>query len=258
MPSSTDPVQLQIAENRRRVAFLLGGLGVLVFVVAWLLLGFALGLLPALVVALALAVVTVWLVASRAEGAVLRRVGAVPVDEHEQPRFHNLVEGLCVAAGLPKPALLVVQDEAPNALTIGRDPRHAAVVATTGLLEKLTRVEHEGVLAHEHSHDTTHDTGVSTLAAALLGRVAPGLVPRALGAARETAADVTGVAITRYPPGLISALEKLRDDPTVLRTVDRAVAHLWIEAPLAEPPTSPRSTSTSPPLDERIQALREL
>jgi heat shock protein HtpX len=246
----TDPVPSQIAENRRRVALLLGGLAGLVFLVAWVLLGLVLGLLPALVLAAVLAAGAVWWVTARAEEKVLRRVGAVAVDEHQQPRLHNLVEGLCVAAGVPKPALLVVEDDAPNALTVGRDPRHAALVATTGLLDKLTRIELEGVLAHELSHVKNHDTAVSTLAAVLLGRISPRWVSGALGRTRETAADVTGVAITRYPPGLISALEKLRDDPAVLRTTDRAVAHLWIEAPFAEP--------SSPPLDERIQALREL
>jgi heat shock protein HtpX len=254
---TTDPVQAQIADNRRRVALLLGGLAGVVFVVAWLLLGFVAGLLPALVLAVALAAGAVWFVQSRAEGVVLRRIGSVAVDEHDQPRFHNLVEGLCVAAGVPKPALHVLEDAAPNALAIGRDPRHAVLVATTGLLEKLTRIELEGVLAHELSHVKSHDTAVATLAAVLVGRVAPGLVPSALGTRREAVADVTGVAITRYPPGLISALEKLRDDPTELRSTDKAVAHLWIEAPLAEAPSS-RTKVSSPPLDERIQALREL
>ena len=246
-----DPAQDQVAENRRRVALLLGGLAAVVFLVVELVLALVgLGFLLALVPAVAAGAAAAWVVQSRAEGVVLRRIGAVPVDETEQPRLHNLVEGLCVAAGLPKPALHVVEDEAPNTLAVGRDPRHAALVVTTGLLDKLTRIELEGVLAHELSHVKSHDTAVATLAAVLLGRVAPGRVPSALGRRREAVADVTGVALTRYPPGLISALEKLRDDPTVLRSTDRAVAHLWIETPLAEPP--------DPPLDERIQALREL
>jgi heat shock protein HtpX len=246
-----DPAQAQIAENRRRVVVLLGGLGGVVFFVLWVVLALVgLGFLLALVPALLLAGGAVWFVQSRADDVVLRRLGAVAVDEAAQPRFHNLVDGLCVAAGVPKPALHVVDDEAPNALALGRAPRRAALVATTGLLEKLTRIELEGVLAHELSHVKSHDTAVATLAAVVVGRVAPGLVPAAVGRRREAVADVTGVAITRYPPGLISALEKLRDDPTVLRSTDRSVAHLWIEAPLAEPP--------NPPLDERIQALREL
>jgi heat shock protein HtpX len=251
MPSPTDPVQVQIAENRRRVALLLGGFAGLVFVVAWLVLAVVgLGALLALLPALVLAGGAAWFVQSRAEATVLRRLGSTPVDAHQQPRLHNLVEGLCVAAGVPKPDLHVVDDDAPNALAIGRDPRHAVLVATTGLLDKLTRIELEGVLAHELSHVKNHDTAVATLAAVLIGRVAPGRLPSAIGERREAVADVTGVAITRYPPGLISALEKLRDDPSELRSTDRSVAHLWIEAPVDD--------LLCPPLEERIQALREL
>jgi heat shock protein HtpX len=245
-----DSLQAQIQENRRRAAVLAGGFGTAVFVVVFVVLAFVglrwLAIVPAAAVAGGL----VWLASTKADGIALARARATPADPMAHARFHNVVEGLCVAAGLPKPALLVVEDDAPNAFAIGRAPRHASVVATTGLLDKLTRIELEGVVAHELSHIKTHDTLVSTLAVALVGLVAPGLVPRAVGARREAVADVTGVALTRYPPGLISALEKLRDDPAVLRSPDRAIAHLWIEAPDAALPC--------PPLDERIQALREL
>jgi heat shock protein HtpX len=258
MSPTSDPVQVQIAENRRRVLLLLGAFAAVVFLVVFVVLAVLLGLLLglggfllAVLVGAAAAAGATWSFTTNADRTVLGRIGASPVDERTQPRLHNLVEGLCVAAGVSKPDLYVVDDPAPNASSIGRDPRRAALVVTTGLLEKLTRIELEGVIAHELSHVKGHDTAASTLAVALLGRVVPTLVPRAVGRDRESAADVTGVSLTRYPPGLISALEKLRDDPLVLRTADRAVAHLWIEAPLAEPP--PR-----PPLDERIQALREL
>ena len=264
MATTTDPIQVQIAENRRRVVLLLGGFAAAVFVavvlVLGLLLGLALGLagfLVAAVLGLATAAALTWSWATGADRFVLGRIAAVEVDEHQQPRFHNLVEGLCVAAGVSKPALFVVEDEAPNALSVGRDPRHATLVATTGLLDKLTRIELEGVIAHELSHVKVHDTAPATLAAAILGRIRADLVDRAVATTREPVADVTGVSLTRYPPGLISALEKLRDDPTVLRTTDRAVAHLWIEPPHAEPASS-RTTTPRPPLDERIQALREL
>jgi heat shock protein HtpX len=105
-------------------------------------------------------------------------------------------------------------------------------------------------MAHELSHVKHLDILPSTLAVTLLGRLTPSLVPRVVGERRENLADVTGVSLTRYPPGLISALEKLRDDSTVLRSSDRSIAHLWIEAPAEQ--------TDHPPLDERIQALREL
>ena len=234
---------------------------------------------------------------------------ARPAGEAEHPRLHNLVEGLCIAGGLPKPRLYVVPDGAPNAFATGRNPRHAAIAVTTGLLETLNRVELEGVLAHELSHVKNYDTLVSTLAVTLVGVVtvlsdlavramrwgglghrsdrrggsgpaailglfgivlvvAAPLVGRLMqftvSRRRELLADVSGVALTRYPPGLIAALEKLRDNKTVVHSGSRATAHLWIESPVARVPSEGRGArlnrlfDTHPPLEERITALREL
>src|SRR5205807_4279398 len=97
---------------------------------------------------------------------------AKPADENEYRRYHNLVEGLCIAAGLPKPRLYVVDDPAPNAFATGRNPKHAAVAVTTGLLEKMNRVELEGVLAHELSHVKNYDVLVMTLAVTMVGIIA--------------------------------------------------------------------------------------
>lgn len=259
-PSSivADPLQQHAAANKRRAATLLAAIGAAVFVVLWLILA-VVGLpLVGLVLAAAVAGGMVALLLSQADGYALGRVGAVPADPLVHARFHNLVEGLCAAAGLPKPSLHVLEDEdAPNALALGREPRTASLVVTSGLLEKLSRIELEGVVAHELTHVKSCDTHVSTIALATVGRVAPGLVAKAVGGPRESLADVTGVSLTRYPPGLISALEKLRDDPSVLRSSDSALAHLWIEAPVTDP-RSLRSKDSRPPLEERIQALREL
>ncbi len=190
---------------------------------------------------------------------------ARPAAEAQHPRLHNVVEGLCIAGGLPKPRLYVVADDAPNAFATGRNPRHAAIGVTSGLLEKLNRVELEGVLAHELSHIKSYDTLVSTLAVTLVGVVTGGrLVPLTVSRRRELLADVSSVALTRYPPGLISALRKLRDDATVVRSGSRATAHLWIEppaAPVASEGRGPwlnRLFETHPSLDERISALGEL
>ena len=102
-----------------------------------------------------------------------RRVSrAKPADPEQYQRLHNLVEGLCIAGGLPKPAVYIVDDPAPNAFATGRNPKHAAIAVTTGLLEKMNRVELEGVLAHELSHIQNYDILVSTLAVTLVGAVA--------------------------------------------------------------------------------------
>jgi heat shock protein HtpX len=245
----------------------------------------------------------------KSDAVALRMSHAQPADPVAHARLHNLVEGLCIAAGLPKPGVYVVEDPAPNAFATGRDPRHAAVAVTTGLLDKLTRVELEGVLAHELSHIKNRDTLVSTLAVTLVGVVAlladvalrflwwggprhrddrqggsgPAAILGVLGLGllvvaplvgrlmqfavsrrREALADVSGVALTRYPPGLISALEKLRGDRTVVHSASRATAHLWIESPLGRVASEGRGAwlnrlfDTHPPLEERIAALREL
>ena len=282
---------------------------VLVAAVGWatgLLLGDGpAGLLVALVVA-GTGTVTAWW---GSDAIALRVSRARPAGEIDCARLHNLVEGLCIAGGLPKPRLYLVDDDAPNAFATGRDPRHAAVAVTTGLLAKLNRVELEGVLAHELSHIKNYDTLVSTLAVTLVGAVillsdvslrflergAPGrggerrvgrvpaillgavgavlllvapLVGRmmrvAVSGRRELLADLSGISLTRYPPGLLAALEKLREERTVVESASRATAHLWIESPLARAEADGRTArlnrlfDTNPPLEERISALREL
>ena len=265
------------------------------------------GLVVAVLIAGGSAVLAYW----KSDSVALAMSHARPADTQQYARFHNLVEGLCIAAGLPKPRLYVIEDSAPNAFATGRNPRHAAVAVTTGLLDKMNRVELEGVLAHELSHVKNYDLLVSTLAVTMVGVVAllsdfalrfmwwggprhrndsregggagpaallgvlglvllaitplvARLMQYAVSRRRESLADVSGVSLTRYPPGLISALEKLRDDTTVVHSSSRATAHLWIESPLARSPEEGRLSrlnrlfETHPPLEERIQALKEL
>ena len=300
----------QVTANKRRSALLIAAFVALVLVVAWafeLVVGYGLpGLLVALVIATGTSAVAWW----KSDAIALAMSHARPADEAQYARLHNLVEGLCIAGGVPKPRLYVIEDDAPNAFATGRDPRHAAIAVTTGLLAKLNRMELEGVLAHELSHIKNYDILVSTLAVTLVGVVAllsdfamrflwwggprhrndrnsngggagaivavfgvvllaltpivARLMQFAVSRRREALADVTGVTLTRYPPGLISALEKLRDDSTVVHSASRATAHLWIEAPTAQTPSEGRLAwlnrlfNTHPPLEERIQALREL
>ena len=207
-------------------------------------------LVAAAVVALVLAVVA-YLYADR---VVLRLSHARPVSTEEEPRYHNLVEGLCVSAGLPKPALYVVDDEAANSFATGRSPAHAAIVVTTGLLEKLSRMELEGVIAHELAHIRSNDIRVTSLGTALValplmpaGGLAAKTLAALVGRGRERDADIAGVRLTRYPPGLAAALEKVRTDGAASPSVSRATAHLWIASPL-----------DAGGFDERIKALRDM
>jgi heat shock protein HtpX len=283
---------------------------VLVLLVAWavnVLLGYG---VAGLVIALVVVLIGTWGAYWKSDAVALAMSHAKPADPVEYARLHNLIEGLCIAAGLPKPRVYVINDAAPNAFATGRDPRHAAVAVTTGLLEKMNRVELEGVLAHELSHVKNYDILVSTLAVTLVGVVvvmadfslrflwwggprardresnggggpqaifaligilllllaplAARLMQFAVSRRREALADVSGVALTRYPPGLIAALEKLKDDTTVVDSSSRATAHLWIESPLARTKEEGRLSrlnrlfDTHPPLEERIAALKEL
>src|SRR6516164_917391 len=123
------------------------------------------GVVIAFVIALAMA----WGSYYNSDKIAIRASRATPADETEYRRYHNLVEGLCIAAGLPKPKLYVVNDPAPNAFATGRNPKHAAVAVTSGLLEKMNRVELEGVLAHELSHIKNYDILVTTIAVLAVG-----------------------------------------------------------------------------------------
>lgn len=146
---------------------------------------------------------------------VLRSVGARLSDEDERPRLHNVVDGLCATMGLPRPTVYVVDHPVPNALSIGRDPQSASIVVTTGLVDALTLVEMEGVLAHELVHIKRHDTLRAAVAVAVVASFAAvsgsgaGIVHSLIGSGREFSADQRAAGIVRYPPGLGSALEMM-------------------------------------------------
>ena len=151
---------------------LVAGSVVLLMAVAWavdLLTGFGvIGMVIALVVVGTMSVVAYW----KSDAVALAMSHARPADPTQYARLHNLVEGLCIAAGLPKPRVYVIDDPAPNAFATGRNPKHAAVAVTTGLLEKMNRIELEGVLAHELSHVKNYDILASTLAVTFAGAIA--------------------------------------------------------------------------------------
>lgn len=297
-----------IRSNKRRSVLLIAA-----FVIVLALVGAAFGLafgggLIATIIALLIGAVIAFASYWKADKVALAVSRAKPADPEQYARLHNLVEGLCIASGLPKPGVYIVDDPAPNAFATGRNPRHAAIAVTTGLLDKMNRVELEGVVAHELSHIRNYDILVSTLAVTLVGAVAllsdiairtmwwnggrvrrsgdhsdrsnplaavgfvllilSPLIAKAMQASisrqRETLADVSACQMTRYPPGLISALEKLQADTTVTHSASTATAHLWIEQPMSGVGDGGRLAgphqwfNTHPPLEERIALLREL
>lgn len=308
-PADRTTFAKEIGRNRRKSFFLLS-----LFVLLILLVGIAIDVLIGggfviAIVALAIALFMAFFAYFKSDSVALAATRAKPADPTEYRRYHNLVEGLCIAAGLPKPRLYVVDDPAPNAFATGRNPEHSAIAVTTGLLAQMNRVELEGVLAHELSHIKNYDILVSTVAVVAVGAIAlladiglrfmvwgglrrdrrdnvdagpigivialaamallvlapfaAMLMQFSLSRKRELLADARGVSLTRYPPGLVSALRKLQADQAVVHQATRATAQLWIESPL-DRETGHRGAKlnsmfdTHPPLEERIAILEAM
>jgi heat shock protein HtpX len=298
----------QIARNRRRTVLIV--LGALVFAGG---LGYLFGLLlhvgvAGLIVALLIAGGLSYFSYLYGDRLVLRASRARLVTHEEEPRLHNIVEGLALAAGLPKPAVYVVPERAPNAFATGRDPEHSSIAATQGLLETMNRVELEGVIGHEMSHIKDRDILLGTVVATLVGavvliaefmlrwfwwgggRIGRGrdrqggegflilaalgfvfailapffaqVIKMAMSRRREYLADAEGALLTRYPPGLASALRKIAADTTPMRVANNATAHLWLNQPSRVPGEAnhwwENLFSTHPPIQDRIRILEEM
>lgn len=202
--------------------------------------------------------------------AVLKINGAIPADKKKYFNFYTVAENLSIASGLPMPKLFVINDPAPNAFATGRDPQHAVVCATTGLLDMMDRAELEGVIAHELSHVKNYDILLSTVVAVLVGTLAlithwiwwgglgrrrnddegrspiffilfiltivltpiiATIIQLAISRKREYLADASGALLTRYPDGLARALEKIENNQDELSTANSSTAHLFIANP---------------------------
>jgi heat shock protein HtpX len=199
--------------------------------------------------------------------------GAKEIDLKTQPELYRIVENLTIAAGLPMPRVYIIEDSAMNAFATGRNPKHAVVCATTGLLARLDKTELEGVLAHELSHIGNYDIRFMTLVVVLVGTITlladwmirgslfggrrrsneggniflivgivlailspiiATLIKLAVSRRREFLADASGALLTRYPEGLASALEKIAGDKEPLEAANKATAHLYIANPLKD------------------------
>jgi heat shock protein HtpX len=299
----TDSMYEQIASNKRRSFFLVAFFVAMIFLLAWVferLTGMGEG---GLIFAALLAGVSAFASYYASDKIALAISHARPVTKEEFPHLFNVVEGLTIAAGIPAPKCYVIEDTAPNAFATGRNPEHAVICVTTGLLDKLDRVELEGVVAHEMSHIKNYDIRLQTLAVTMVGIIAllsdwimrsflwggrgrkigkdksgagaiflvVGLVFAAFGPIiaqllrlavsrrREFLADASGAMLTRYPPGLASALRKISADAEPLEVANKATAHLYIVNPLKDiKGRMNRMFSTHPPIEERIAALEKM
>ncbi|TXH02260.1 MAG: zinc metalloprotease HtpX [Candidatus Moraniibacteriota bacterium] len=202
---------------------------------------------------------------------VLSMSGAKPASKQEYFDFYTVTENLAIANGMPMPKLYVIDDPAPNAFATGRNPQHAVVAASTGLLKRLDRSEIEGVIAHELSHIKNYDILVMSIVGVLVGTIVfvvdmamrglmwggnddndrrgnafsiaillislivlpflASLMQMAVSRRREFLADASGALLTRNPDALADALEKISADPHKLRTASHATAHLFISNP---------------------------
>ncbi len=259
-----------------------------------------------LILAVILAVAMSWGGYFWSDKITLAMSKARPVEKSEFPYLYNVVEGLAIAAGMPAPRCFVIDDTAPNAFATGRNPKHAVICVTTGLLEKMNRAELEGVIAHEMSHIKNYDVLVQTLTVVMVGIVAlmsdwmlrtfmwggggrrrsrersggggaaaifivlglvlavlspliSRLIQFAVSRKREFLADASSAMLTRYPPGLASALRKISADTEPLEAANKATAHLYIVNPLKDYKKGlNRLFSTHPPIEERIAALEKM
>ncbi|MGH9068095.1 MAG: hypothetical protein ACRD0J_11510, partial [Acidimicrobiales bacterium] len=220
-----------------------------VAVVAFLVVWAAWEWIAGLVLAGASGLVAVRLIWWAAPGAVLARLGATPAGPARAPRAHNLLDGLCVAAGLAKPSLYVIDDGSANALVVATDLRRSSLVVTSGLLTRLSRIELEGALAHQLARVKSGAVLPATVAALLVGPLVRGVGPAAGATPDGTDLDDLGaVVLTRYPPGLAGALARIEEvgsGPPVSGVGARMTARLWLAPPGGH-------------LGDRVEALRDL
>jgi heat shock protein HtpX len=219
--------------------------------------------------------------------------GAHEVTKKQEPRLYRTVENLAITTGMPMPKVYVIEDRAPNAFATGRDPKHAVVAASRGLLDIMEDDELEAVMAHEMGHVKNFDIRVMMivfglvsaigliadiilhmfwfgnnrnsnpmlvilgLAAAILAPIVAIMVQMAVSRRREYLADSTGALTTRYPEGLASALEKIQRAGSVMKRQNTATAHLFFANPLKGRGFA-KLFSTHPPIEGRIKRLRKM
>jgi heat shock protein HtpX len=285
------------AANRRKTIGLLMGMGALMWCVVYAALsyfgGTGAGIVP---IAVGISLISVWGSYYGSDKLVLTMTGAKLIQESDNPKLFDLIHEVIIASGLPMPKVAIVIDDAPNAFATGRDPDHALIAFTTGILDVMDRDQLQGVIAHELAHVANRDTLVSAVAATTAGAIAivsdvlarmmffggrrennnanpialvvsliilimaplaALMLKSAISRKRESLADATAVSFTRNPAGLRSALEVLAADSTVVQQRSTAVAHIWIESPLDSKSVS-KMFSTHPPIQERIAVLKSM
>ena len=276
--------------NTLKTVFLMTAMMMLFLLVGGLLGGRS-GLIIAFIFALAMNFGSYWF----SDKIVLKMYRAKEVTQESAPKFYELVKHLTENANLPMPKVYIIDDQTPNAFATGRDPEHAAVCATTGILQGLNNDELAGVLSHELAHVKHRDILTGTIAATLVGTItfiaqmagwammftgragsrdddglaglfliilspiAATLLQLAISRSREFAADEGGAKISGQPLALASALQKISGANQIkpVNNVGPATAHMFIVNPLRGGGVM-KLFSTHPPVEERIKRLQEI
>ena len=282
----------QIAQNKRRTIIIMFSFVVMIAAIAgifayfygdvWIMVG-------VLIVAIIYALIQYFI----AGKAAMVMSGAKEIEKKDNPRLYNAVENLSITTGLPMPKVYLIDDPAPNAFATGRDPQHAMVAATTGLIDIMDDKELTAVMAHEMSHVKNYDIRVSMivfgltcvvglvsdiamrmmfygnrrrenegspvgyvllLAVAILSPILAAIAQMAVSREREYLADASAVNITRYPEGMIDALKKLQSHSQPMKQQNTATEAMYINNPLRKGFLS-NLFSTHPPIEKRIERL---
>ena len=282
----------QIAENKRKTIYLIlafvAMIGAIAGIFAWVYGDWKIAVWT-LIVAILYAVFQYYFAGS----ITMAMTGAKEITKKDNPRFYNIVENLSITTGLPMPKVCIVNDKAPNAFATGRDPKHAIVAATTGLLDIMDNKELTAVMAHEMSHVKNYDIRVSmivfgltcviglisdlafrmmfygdrrrenegspvgyilVLIAAFLSPILASLAQMAVSRQREYLADASAVNITRYPEGMIAALKKLQSHSQPMHSQNISSEAMYINNPLKKGFFS-NLFSSHPPIEKRIERL---
>jgi len=292
-------IYTQVESNVRRTWILISCFLIFIIFLGWLfsyLLNNSIFLILALIIALFQSFIAYW----HSDKIVLMMTGAKPIEKKDNPELYRIVENLSITAGLPTPKIYILPENQPNAFATGRNPEHSAIALTRGLLEKLERPELEGVISHELSHIKNRDILLASvvvvlvgviailsnwflrmgrwgrsrkrekggsgiflifgLIAAILAPIIANLIQLAISRKREFLADASGVLLTRYPEGLIRALEKISIDQNSMNRASPSTAHLFIISPFKGKEVGNwliKIFSTHPPIQERIEALKK-
>lgn len=282
-----------IADNKRKTVLIMGLFVLFVSGMVWLLnayLGGTTGVFYGGLIGALLYTLFTYYAGSK---MALAMNGAKEIQKKDNPRLWRTVENLAITNGMPMPKVYIIDDPAMNAFATGRDPKHAVVAATTGILDALDDTELEGVMAHEMGHVKNYDIRVSMVAfaltavisvladiilrvtwfrdekpsnqfmlvagilAAILAPIVATLIQLAISRQREYLADATGALTTRYPEALASALEKISQHGSTLRRQNASTAHLFFANPLQKSNLL-ALFSTHPPIEERVARLRKM